>query len=322
MKNNLNRGKKGLCPSILVDDITLELVHIIRSIISYTGGKYTLVPKINLLLQYAAKKFNLKEYYEPFGGGQRCLINLNPSLFEKRVYCEKSFSLSALMSVVKDEDSVKKLIRILETRDYSLAEFMQAKKITSIADQLATENYNFSSSEKLYAAARMYNLIMYSNNADMKNFRECEDTYFMKIGKLDSHWPVMKNVKIFHGDGLSLIRHLNGFKMEDWLIYFDPPYVPESMKKGKGHYKASWSMEQHLYFVNFIKEAKSKIVVSGYCSELYDNALTGWYKLKIMKKFVSSSRKRGMYADEYIYFNFEIPQTLVKLIGISELVKL
>lgn len=73
---------------------------------------------------------------------------------------------------------------------------------------------------------------------------------------------------------------------EGTLMYLDPPYLHETRSDGACDvYKHEMTVEDHINLLNLAKNARSKVLISGYSAPLYNRALKGW---KIKKKAVAN----------------------------------
>lgn len=106
-------------------------------------------------------------------------------------------------------------------------------------------------------------------------------------------------VQIEHMDALRLLERYDN---PDVLMYLDPPYVLTARKSGK-LYQHEMDDEQQRQMLSLITRSRAKIVLSGYPSELYDNALQGWHRDMTQSQTTSTAM-----ATEVIWQNFDPPQ--------------
>lgn len=106
-------------------------------------------------------------------------------------------------------------------------------------------------------------------------------------------------VQIEHMDAFRLIERYDN---PDVLMYLDPPYVLTARKSGK-LYSHEMDDEQQRQMLNLITRSRAKIVLSGYPSVLYDNALQGWRRDMTQSQTTSTAM-----ATEMIWQNFDPPQ--------------
>ena len=81
----------------------------------------------------------------------------------------------------------------------------------------------------------------------------------------------LKEAQIENIDALTLIERYND---PQTLLYLDPPYM-QSLRK-RGMYKCEMTDEQHKRLLELLLKSKSKICLSAYDSELYNDMLKGW----------------------------------------------
>lgn len=96
----------------------------------------------------------------------------------------------------------------------------------------------------------------------------------------------LKDAEIENTDAIKLIKKYN---YEECLFYIDPPYLLDT-RNGKYYNKEMTDLE-HLQLLKTIKDHKSKIIISGYDSELYNQILIGWKKINIMATTESKEKK-------------------------------
>lgn len=65
------------------------------------------------------------------------------------------------------------------------------------------------------------------------------------------------------------------------LHFVDPPYVHETrVETAKNSaYRFEMTNAQHAELLNALKELRGAVIVCGYNSDLYNNALTGWKRV-------------------------------------------
>ena len=59
------------------------------------------------------------------------------------------------------------------------------------------------------------------------------------------------------------------------LVYLDPPYVAAT-KKNRRYYRHEYSDEDHCKLLDAVLKLKCRVMISGYPSVLYEQALRGW----------------------------------------------
>ena len=70
---------------------------------------------------------------------------------------------------------------------------------------------------------------------------------------------------------------LQRYDDEGVLMYLDPPYLME-VRCGAKAYQYEMERDEHVKMLKMIHQAKSKVILSGYDNDLYDDILDGWHK--------------------------------------------
>lgn len=123
------------------------------------------------------------------------------------------------------------------------------------------------------------------------------------------------------GSKSRLITHLEGCALEllpslkamvsdsilidqpDTLIYADPPYVMDTRKGGE-LYDYEMSDEDHIRLLDILTEARCMVMISGYRSDLYDEALAHFHRVDYQ-----ANTRRGQ-VTECLWMNFRPPVEL------------
>ncbi len=87
------------------------------------------------------------------------------------------------------------------------------------------------------------------------------------------------------------------------VIYCDPPYLPCTRRRRRV-YRYDYDTHDHEALLKIICCLPSRIVISGYPSELYDSELHDWSTLTFTAKAHNGIRT------EKVWFNFEPPKHL------------
>lgn len=83
-------------------------------------------------------------------------------------------------------------------------------------------------------------------------------------------------------DGTALIRKLSAkyYSADDVFIYADPPYMMETRSTGDV-YEHEMPAEQHADFLAACAASPCRVMISGYRSALYDEALADWHRIDV-----------------------------------------
>ncbi len=111
----------------------------------------------------------------------------------------------------------------------------------------------------------------------------------------------LKGAQIETMDATKLLTQTND---KDTLIYCDPPYVKSKLVSE--HYANDFTDQQHEDLLNALLQHKGPVLVSGYMSDLYADALSEWYTVKKDTKVGITSEKKSD-REEIVWCNFEPP---------------
>lgn len=93
---------------------------------------------------------------------------------------------------------------------------------------------------------------------------------------------------------------ISRFNFPNVLIYADPPYLLNT-RYGK-QYKCEMTAEDHADLLDLLKAHKGPVLLSGYDSDLYNDALRGWNREEIDVLAQTATKRR-----EVLWMNFDPP---------------
>jgi DNA adenine methylase len=88
-------------------------------------------------------------------------------------------------------------------------------------------------------------------------------------------------------------------------VYCDPPYLKETRSDQNDIYRYEMTDEQHEELLMVIKRIPAPVIISGYWSEMYADALKGWRTLSF-----SAIKRNGERSTEWLWCNFPEPLEL------------
>lgn len=91
---------------------------------------------------------------------------------------------------------------------------------------------------------------------------------------------------------------------QDVMIYLDPPYLLETRRSQRRIYRYELEESDHRRLLEIITGLECNIMLSGYASDLYDNALTNW------RRVTFKSQTRVGVAWEVLWMNYPEPTEL------------
>ena len=233
-----------------------------RQPLTYLGGKYRLAPWICSYLPAT------RNYIEPFFGGGSVFFYKPRSDFN--VVNDINGELVNFFRVLRDEP--EELIRKIMLTPYARDEFLAAAaEDTSGMDDVERARRTF---VKTRYSIQHTTKVSGSNFMVMPVKTYCPSES-VKHG-LENAARLLNEVLIENMDAEKLVKlYDSNDRYGDTLIYCDPPYV-QTTRTFKNAYGDEMSDSQHEGFLEALKGCGSKVAVSGYNSEMYNDMLGGW----------------------------------------------
>jgi DNA adenine methylase len=244
-----------------------------RPALRYHGGKWRLAPFI--LDHFPPHRI----YVEPFCGAASILLRKEPAYAE--VINDRDSEVTNFFRVCRDPDLSGRLVREIELTPFARDEFKEAYEV---------------SDDPVERARRLVILsyMGFGSNAHCKRttgFRSNSNRSVTTPAHDWRAWPKalveiierLRGVVIENRDAREVMRSHDS---PATLHYVDPPYVwdtrsqrsPSDAKYRRYNYEMS--DEDHEALVRFLRdEICGMVVLSGYPSPIYDNALRDWLRV-------------------------------------------
>lgn len=117
-------------------------------------------------------------------------------------------------------------------------------------------------------------------------------------------WKTTSQIHIRQECGLALLESLRRSPLPGKVfIYLDPPYVL-STRRSWARYNHELTDDEHATLLSIAAELPYPVMISGYSSQLYNQALRKW------RHFCFPSMTRSGLATEHCWCNFPQPQRL------------
>lgn len=113
----------------------------------------------------------------------------------------------------------------------------------------------------------------------------------------------LRGVQIENRPAVDLIARFN---FPNVLIYADPPYVLGT-RHGK-QYRYEMEDADHSELLEALKAHKGPVILSGYDSDLYSDALQGWHRDEITTRTQTATKRQ-----EVLWMNFDLPTQMTML---------
>lgn len=122
-------------------------------------------------------------------------------------------------------------------------------------------------------------------------------------GEALAAFPPMAGVELIQADAVAWLRAFPFVGNE--LVYCDPPYVMESRRDKRALYRYEFTTAQHEDLLACLLALPCAVLISGYASPLYVEALADWR----LVTFTAQTRG-GVPALEHLWCNFPEPVAL------------
>jgi DNA adenine methylase len=245
-----------------------------RPVLRWHGGKWLLGPWI--ISHFPSHQV----YVEPFGGAASVLMQKERSYAE--IYNDLDGDVVNLFRVLRDGRG-DDLVKALRLTPFSRDEFNLAYETTDDeierARRLVVRSFmGFGSNGHNIKAKTGFRA-----NSNRSGTTPAHDW----VNYPDSLAKVIKRlegVTIENKDALAIaVQH----DADDTLHYFDPPYVPSTrslanpydIKYRGGMYVHEMAEEDHAPMLEAMRGLRGMVVLSGYASPIYDEALKDWHRV-------------------------------------------
>ncbi|ADJ23002.1 D12 class N6 adenine-specific DNA methyltransferase [Hyphomicrobium denitrificans ATCC 51888] len=248
-----------------------------RPVLRYHGGKWRLAPWI--ISHFPPHRI----YVEPYGGAASVLLR------KPRAYCEIYNDLDdeivSLFRLLRDPAKAERLRDLVAMTPYARAEFEEAYGET--ADEFERSRRTLVRSWMGHGSSGLR-----GHKTGFRLGSKREHT----TSSIDwANWPKalpaivdrLQGVMIEKRPALSLLeRH----DEPDTLFYVDPPYVfsTRSQKRLGGDlyhgYRHEMSDDDHGQLLDCLSSRVGMVVLSGYRSKIYDDALGRWHRIDLQAR--------------------------------------
>lgn len=233
-----------------------------KSPIKWHGGKHFLASKVVELMPPHT------HYCEPFFGSGAVLLAKNPDGVSE-VVNDLEQDLTTFWCVLQKPAEFYAFQRVIEATPFSEWEWQEASLDYDSRVEVAIA---FFIRCRQSLAGRMESFAPLSRSRTRRGMNEQAAAWLSAVEGLPEVHARLKRVVILNRDALEVIRSQDS---PDTLHYLDPPYLHES-RASHGEYAHEMSEAQHRDLLNLVKQVQGKVMLSGYPSALYDDALAGW----------------------------------------------
>lgn len=269
-----------------------------RPVVRWFGGKWRLAPWI--IAHFPPHRV----YVEPFGGGGSVLLR-KPRVHAE-VYNDLDGEIVNLFRVLRDAAQAALLIEQLRLTPFARDELAAAYDGRLRRRGRAVENPDVCA-DPVERARRLVVLSFqgYGTNAHAgvpTGFRSNSSRSFTTPTYDWVNYPECLAVTVERLRGVT-IENRDMFEIcpvhdaDDTLFYLDPPYVQSTRGRGNPYdvayrgYTHELDDAGHARLLAFVRGLKGMVVLSGYPTALYDDALHDWQRIE-REAFADGARKR------------------------------
>ena len=255
-----------------------------KAILKYPGSKWRIA---DWIISHFPEH---KVYLEPFFGSGAVFFNKTPTYIE--TINDLDGDIVNLFKVCRDYP--EELAKAINMTPFSREEFQKCYEKSDILIEQARRTivrYHQSFGTSNSSKNSWKNVQTYGGPRTATMWNYLPETVIECCSRL-------KQAQIECTDAITLIERYNN---ENTLIYCDPPYLQELRKKNI--YKVEMPDEKHIELLEALKVSKSKIVLSGYDNELYNDYLKDW-----ITDEKTTTVQMGLHRTEKLWMNFEYPK--------------
>jgi DNA adenine methylase len=253
-----------------------------------------------------------KHYVEPFCGTAIVYLHKSPSRINTLNDIDEN--IVNFFRVLQDRDKTRELLRRLRYTPYAKSEYRKACLLLSSNRNLddVTRAWAF------YVAQQMGMKGSYYADTNGQYFGYTRKytkppigypTFVSKVRRLMEIATKMRQCQILNDDGIDVMKRFDG---EGVFMFVDPPYLSTTVRSKFKIYSTDYNDELHHRLIDFVQNAKSKIMLASYPNELYDQLLErGWIRIDKTKCITAghcmTNRKRLTRRTESLYLNYQPP---------------
>jgi DNA adenine methylase len=262
----------------------------IRPPVKWHGGKRYLAKKI--IHHFPPHRV----YLEPFGGGASVLLNKAPA--EVETYNDLDLRISRLFRVLRDQG--ERFIEKAQLIPYSQVEFEAAATYPPGAADLDMALCDFVRWRQSFGGKG--ESWSYTTGRARGGMAGDVNGWWSAIDQLPEVINRLRRVQILCQSAFDAIPR---FDHAEGLIYCDPPYVHSTRdENSRLVYHNEMSDEEHRQLAALLRKCKSKIVVSGYPSPLYEELYAGWRVVTFDIANHAAGGKKKERETECLWLNF------------------
>jgi DNA adenine methylase len=241
-------------------------------------------------------------YVEPFAGGLAVLMAKDAEgVYE--VANDLDRRLINFWRTLQDSETFERFRRIVEAVPVSELEWQDARnglERASDTDPVQQAVWFFILCRQSLAG-RMDTFTPLSRTRTRRKMNEQCSAWLTTVEGLPAVHDRLKRVVLLNRPAIDVIRSQDG---PQTLFYCDPPYV-QATRTATDVYSHEMTAQDHAELLDTLRQAKGKVLLSGYRNPLYDERLAGWRRVDfdLANHAAGGNAKRRM--TECVWANFE-----------------
>jgi DNA adenine methylase len=261
-----------------------------------------------------------KHYVEPFCG--TAIVYLHKTPASLNTLNDIDSNIVNLFRVLQDRDKARELLRRLRYTPCAKAEYRKAclllssnRKLDDITRAWAFYVAQSMSMKYSYYADPHGEYFLYLSCTGKKS-RNTYSVFINRVRRLVETIQKLRRCQIMNDDGVEVMKR---FDHKDTFMFVDPPYLSTTMRSKSKVYSREYDDELHYRLIDFVRTAKSKIMLASYPNELYDSLLDkGWIRIDKTKQIraghYTSKRRKLNTRTESLYLNYHPPLSHVSAV--------
>jgi DNA adenine methylase len=238
----------------------------LRPIFKCHGGKSYLK---EFIIAHFPKNYKSLRYFEACGGAASVLLNKDKSIEE--TYNDADPRIASIVTTLASPN-FDLFIKRLKDTPYTEEMFKWAQDAAGSSDEISMQDVAYS--ELIIRRMSRGGLRQAFGWSERLRGGEPGDLHAWKTFK--EQLPLiafrLQDVHVFSMDVIDFFKR---FDAEGTLWYIDPPYL-QTTRSSKDVYTFEMSEEQHIELGKALNNAKGKVLLSGYQSDLYTKMYKGW----------------------------------------------
>lgn len=234
------------------------------ALVRYHGGKVRIADKIVGL--FPAHDC----YVEPFGGGAAVLLEKPRARLE--IYNDLDGEMVTLFRILRDrpEDLAASISLTPFAREEHQVAYEETDDDVELARRVLIRSHFGHGSSGIHRSTGFRAAGLRAGSLPVHGWMRLPETIRIAAER-------MRGVVIERRPAVQVMQAHDG---AETVHYVDPPYLPETRDKGRD-YRHEMTFDEHEALLRAIMALRGSVVISGYASSLYDDALHGWRRVEI-----------------------------------------